>query len=581
MQFVRRYRIPALFCSFCVLLIELISRPYADMGICDDGPYILVAKKLAATGHIAYNGWSAAMLLWQLYLGAAFIKLFGFSFTTVRMSTLLVAVLLAFFLQRTMVLASISERNATIGTLALVLSPLYLLLSVTFMSDIHGLFAMVLCLYGCLRALQSPSNRSAIAWLCFAVATNAICGTSRQLAWLGVLVMVPCTLWLLRDRRRVLFAGAAATLAGVLFILGSMVWLHHQPYTTPETFHVGKVSVAFLSGQFIRFFLDLPFLLLPITVLFLPGIRKMKPRLIPVVSGLALGYLFLATYPSHLRGTFKYLQEPTLGDWVNNYGGFSGSLKGAPPIFLQPWIQVILTVVVFGSLLGLITLLARSYGTATSVMKKPPLGVSCNQLGVVLIPFTIAYILLLTCRAITIAGADTPVVIDRYGLGLLLVSLILLVRYYQERVQPRLPLASVLVVSLTAICGATLTHNMFSYYRARVTIAAKVRAAGIPETSIDNGWEYNINVELQHAAYINNPAIVIPAHAYVPITPLAGACELGWYNYTPHIHPLYGISFDPSACYGPAPFAPVHYSRWLASSPGTLYVVRYTLPARP
>jgi 4-amino-4-deoxy-L-arabinose transferase-like glycosyltransferase len=86
------------------------------------------------------------MLLWQLYLAAALIKLFGFSYTTVRMSTVLVAVLLAFFLQRCMVRASISERNATLGTLALVLSPLYLLLSATFMSDIHGLFAIVMCL---------------------------------------------------------------------------------------------------------------------------------------------------------------------------------------------------------------------------------------------------------------------------------------------------------------------------------------------------------------------------------------------------------------------------------------------------
>jgi len=34
------------------------------------------------------------------------------------------------------------------------------------------------------------------------------------------------------------------------------------------------------------------------------------------------------------------------------------------------------------------------------------------------------------------------------------------------------------------------------------------------------------------------------------------------------------ISFGPNACYGPAPFAPIHYSRWLASAPGTLCVVR-------
>ena len=92
------------------------------MGICDDGPYILMARTLAATGHIVYNGWATPMLGWQLYLAAAFIKLFGYSFTTVRISTVLVAMALAFLLQRTFVRAGITERNATLGTLALRLS---------------------------------------------------------------------------------------------------------------------------------------------------------------------------------------------------------------------------------------------------------------------------------------------------------------------------------------------------------------------------------------------------------------------------------------------------------------------------
>src|ERR1700679_614606 len=159
MQLVRRFRLPAVLCAFSVLVCSLISRPFAGMGIADDGPYVLTALKLATTGHIAYNGWVSAMLGWQLYLGAAFIKLFGFSFTAVRMSVLLVAVALAFVLQRTLVRSGITERNATIGTLAFVLSPLYLMLSVTFMSDLPGLFAIVVCLYGCLRSLQSPTAR--------------------------------------------------------------------------------------------------------------------------------------------------------------------------------------------------------------------------------------------------------------------------------------------------------------------------------------------------------------------------------------------------------------------------------------
>ena len=119
MQLARRFRIPAIFCALAVLLCELISRPYTTMGVGDDGPYILMARTLADTGHVVYNGWASPMLTSQLYLGAAFIHLFGFSFTTVRMSTLLVAMALAFVLQRALVRSNLTERNATLGTLAL------------------------------------------------------------------------------------------------------------------------------------------------------------------------------------------------------------------------------------------------------------------------------------------------------------------------------------------------------------------------------------------------------------------------------------------------------------------------------
>jgi hypothetical protein len=571
LQLVRRLRIPALLCALAFLLCELVSQPFAGMGICDDGPYTVVAQKLAATGHVAYNGWSAAMLLWQLYLGAAFIKLFGFSFTTVRMSTLLVAVVLAFFLQRTMVRASISERNATIGTLALVLSPLYLMLSVTFMSDIHGLFAIVLCLYGCLRALEAATTRAAVWWLCFAITSNGICGTSRQLAWLGILVMVPSTLWLLRARRNVLLGGITVTIAGVLFILGCMLWLKHQPYTLPEHILVGRFPVLSTSLQLLRFFLDIPFLLLPVMALFLPVIRKSSPRGIAVVAVITVCYALLVIRQEHLhRGS---LLEPTAGDWVNITGGYGwGGVLGKAPIFLHRGVRTLLTVVSLGGVVGVITLLIHSYGKSRINDSDP--GVSWKELGVILAPFSIAYTLLLISRAVAIASIGGPVVLDRYALGLMMVALICLIRYYQDRVRSEIPLAGVLLVCMVAIYGVSFTHNMFAFYRARVTMAAVLRAAGVPDTSVDNGWEYNMLVELKYANHINYREIELPAHAYVPTPPAPpGACVAWWYDTTPHIKPRYALAFDSDECYGPAPFAPVSYSRWLASTPGVLYVV--------
>jgi hypothetical protein len=581
LHLILKYRIPAVFCALAVLICELIARPYVNMGICDDGPYILVAKNLAATGHIVYNGWSAAMLVWQLYLAAGLIKLFGFSFTTVRLSTLLVAVALAFFLQRVLVLAGITERNATLGTLALVLSPLYLLLSATFMSDIHGLFGIVLCLYGCLRALRSSSNRSAIAWLCLAVAASAITGTSRQLTWLGVLVMVPCTLWLLRDRRRVVLAGAAATFAGVLFILGCMIWLSHQPYTTPEKFAINfhHVPMGRIAKQFLHFFLDIPFLLLPVSALFLPQVVKSRTR--ATVFGLFVCIILVAAFPNALRDHLHILLEPASGDWVSVSGGYEGSaLLGAPPDFLAIGVRAMLSVVSLGGCLGLIF---SFFGASRPEPRQTPApGLSQLSLAVLVVPYAVAYLALLVLRAVATANEQPVVVFDRYALGLLVVATLVAVRYFQDRFHSRFSIIGASSVAFIAALGIIVTHNNFAFYRARVDIISELSAAGVSDTSVDGAWEHNVDVELRYSNHVNNSQIALPRNAYTKVSaPPSDECRAFWYDATPHIHPLYGIAFDPNACYGVAPFAPVHYSRWLASKPGTLYVVKYHPPSQP
>lgn len=568
MQLAQRFRIPAVLCAVAVLVCELISRPYANMGVCDDWPYILMARNLVATGKFVYNGWAAPLIGWQLYLGAAFVKLFGPSMTSVRMSTLLVAMVLAFLLQRTLVRANVNERNATIATLAFVLSPLYLVLSVTFMTDIQGLFALVICLYGCLRALEAKTSNAAIGWIVFAVATNAVFGTARQIAWLGILVMVPCTVWLLRAERRVVIAGVFATALGAGFIFGCLQWLKHQPYSIPErvlpeVFHLGH-TISALS----LFYLEIPLLVLPLTAAFLPELRKQRLKFIAVLAVLLFCYLFLATYPSHLRGDFPL--EPTSEDWLSAHGSYLFvAIHGASPIFIGRVGQILLTAVSLACALSFIGSLLR--GGAGSTWKQGVARVSWKQLAILLAPFTVAYGLLLIPRA-----ADTSGLSDRYLLGLIVVAMLCLARYYQERVEPRLPLMSAMLVGMMAVWGVIVTHNTFSFYRARAALATEVRDAGVPDTSVDYGWEYNLGVELQHASHVNFPGIVRPSDAYVPARPLpAGTCFMYLHDYTPHIVPRYGVSFDPNACYGAAPFSPVHYSRWPGGT-GTLYIVRYT-----
>ena len=216
-------------------LCALVARPFAETGISDDWSYIKTAQILAFTGHIAYNGWATAMLGWQLFLAALLVKLFGFSFTAVRCSTVIVAMATGYLLQRTFVRAGVRDGNATLATLAFILSPLFVPLAFTFMSDVFGVFAIVLCLYMCLRAIQASTPRSMIAWISLAAILNGVGGTTRQIAWLGVLVMIPCTLWLLRRNPSVLLIGGIFNAAGMAIVFLSMHWFSQQPYSITES----------------------------------------------------------------------------------------------------------------------------------------------------------------------------------------------------------------------------------------------------------------------------------------------------------------------------------------------------------
>ncbi len=623
MQLIRRFRIPALCCALCVLFCALLSRPFTNMGVLDDGPYILMAQHLEKTGHVVYNGWAAPMLGWQLYLGAAFIKLFGFSFTAARMSTLLVSMLLAFLLERTLVRGGINERNATLGTLALVLSPLYLILSVTYMSDLFGIFAIVVCLYCCLRALQAAQSlgdrpaglsddgsanpggeRAVILWLCSASVSNAILGTARQFAWLGILVMIPCTLLLLhgllpwRSRRRVLSVGATACLAGALFVFACMQWLKRQPYTVQQpVLRSTSIPFAYDLVRLIDVALDVSLLLLPITLLFLPQILEIcanpKTRwagslaLAILCSGYilvcphprSLAYRLTGRHPAHPHGLLLLLPANLdWGYWFTSYGVWSPILNSTPPASFGRGLQMLLTwasaggliaiavSLLFGSLRGQARSSALTRPNVTSPSPALSVSLSSRQLLVVVGPAMAAYSLFLV--------AVMQMVLDRYLLLLAPLVLLLLIRLYQDKIRPHLPSAAWVLLALLAMFATAVTHNSFALYRAIGQLAAEMRAAGIPDTAVDYGWPQNLDVELQHSNHINDPRILTPADSHVSVP--APLCPMTFYFDVPHIRPLYGVSFRSDLCYGQAPFAPVRYPRWLATSLGTLYVVRYT-----
>ena len=236
------------------------------MGFQDDWSYVRTALEFARSGHFVYNGWSTAMLGWMVPWGALFIKLLGFSFTAVRLSMLPIAMLTAYLFHDCLGRCGVSGRDAILGTLTLCLSPVFTPMAASFMTDVPGVLVIVICLHLCLRAVRAADSREMILWLCCAALSSVVGGTVRQIAWLGALVMVPSTAWLLR-RRGVLRAGAVLWIVSVVGVAGLLQWWSRQPYSVPEHIDRGTVDSAMVhhfGGKIVKGVLCFLLLLFPV-----------------------------------------------------------------------------------------------------------------------------------------------------------------------------------------------------------------------------------------------------------------------------------------------------------------------------
>ena len=160
-------------CALLTGLAVIAAYPVVEMGVIDDWSYTRTALDLVRTGHVVYNGWATAMLGWQIVWAALFIKLIGYSMLVVRMSTLPLAMGCAVLMFSVSARCGLNWRNAFLATCTVVLSPAFVPIAASYMTDVPGLFSILLCLYLCLRALGTKTEGSAIAWL--AAATGRRC----------------------------------------------------------------------------------------------------------------------------------------------------------------------------------------------------------------------------------------------------------------------------------------------------------------------------------------------------------------------------------------------------------------------
>ena len=562
--------------AICVVLI----RPFLESGLMDDWSYVRTAEILARTGHVSYNGWATAMLGWPLYLAALLVRLFGDSFAVVRSANLIVSALTVALLHRLFLRVGVNAWNASLATCVCAVSPIFLLASVTFLSDLPGLLAVLTSYYGCLRAIESKNH--APAWILFAIFCNVLLGTCRQIAWLGLVVVVPSAMWILRKDRRVLAAGFLSVPLGIALICAAVAWFNSQPYAVAE--HISRSQFRKSSGEeFVAFLIRLLFEVvlfsIPIALAFAPALARIKRKqaLVLVVAVTALIPLLrheAKHYPYHQWLSPFFLFEPAAPVSIETmFTNTQIPIHGASPSPLNAPVRVVLTGVC------LVALACSLAALVYARQRRAPLDSSRHSrqhLFTLVWPYCLAYVLLLLPRALSSFSYD------RYCLLLLPPILLYTVRWYQDRFRERLPGYSLILIGLVAICSVLSLHDVFAGYRASLALIDEVRAEGVSRTEIDGGWEYNHYTELLTSGYVLQPGTRMPngtIQGSINGTS-AGPCSMDLPEWTPTVQPRFTMAYPGSHCAATSGFKPVHFRTWLPPFRRSAYVAYYVPQTR-
>ncbi len=540
----------SLLCALACVAAVLLTWPQAGMSFNDDWSFAFTVKRLAETGHITYNGWSSPSVIAQSWWGLLWITPFGFSFDALRLSTIPLAAgstAMAYLLARR---AGLIVSASVLVALSLALSPLFLPLATSFMSDVPGLFCILLSVYALVRAVESPSRGRTLAWMIAGIVAAAVGGSSRQIVWIVPLILLPWIGWLRRRDLPLLLAGATGWITTLATALLIQRWFNHQPYSLPEPSITSEIVLSAhhplkIASQFLSILLTLMMVTLPAGLALLPRLRT--SRRLPAAFGpillLTAAFLFAKPY---------FVQSPWMGNLITPAGIFgNGQINGVQIVVLGPAVWLGVSFAVYLAVAALLSSAAASLrdwpaalaDTRRFFLDPPAAGMAAT---VALTLVTGGYLsLLLTRCALDFAY-------DRHLMPLIPCVAILILVLNQTRrggeSPRRVPLPSWIVLGLIGVFAIAGTQQETAQLRARAIAADRLLHAGIPRNKIDAGFEFDAWTELLNSGYTNDSRIANPHGAYRP--------EL---NHIPTVKPDYRLETATTPDTVPTPFGSVEY----------------------
>jgi 4-amino-4-deoxy-L-arabinose transferase-like glycosyltransferase len=237
---VRRYS--GLISLLVILGVTIIAvNPLREFSYVDDWVYALMVRHTLATGQYQLHIFATTNLPFLVYWGATFSKILGYSFATIRVSTVVLSVVAVIALYALGREHGFDDWKAALISLAFVICPPVLILSFTFMTEIPFIACTVVALACYTRAIRSGSRL----WMLLGAAAAACAILTRQF---GV-AFIPAlgAVWLAGSNRRAtlpfyLIGGAFPLAAAVAMVSLGLI---HPNWVQDVVFRLQR---AYLAG---------------------------------------------------------------------------------------------------------------------------------------------------------------------------------------------------------------------------------------------------------------------------------------------------------------------------------------------
>ncbi len=531
------------------IVVALLIDPRGEFPLNDDWAYAAAVKTLLGGGGIRLSGWTTVNLIAQIFWGALFCLPFGFSFTALRISTLVLGLTGVLALYGLLREGEAGHGTALFGALLLAFNPLYLVLSYTFMSDVPFIAISLLSFYFLVRGMRRNSGVEIVAGLLLACVALLIRQTGLAIFMAFSVAYVAKHGW----RRQKVFVAAVSLASGFAV---QILWHHFltSRHILPALYGVQSTLVlsprSYVSWHAIKpFAAGLVILSVYVGLFLFPLILWIGPRNVKALCRPRLVSLMTVVYAVMGAIVFRRMRMPILRNTLYDLGLGPAILQGGSPS-LPTAGKGFWAVVTIAGFLGSVVLVGATLRAIGKTRKFLPMPEGKRELLVILLASGLIYLVPLSI--LTFTGRA----FDRYVLFLVPLGIVILFLLASDAGRAKagsltisLSVASLILYGAFSIAG---THDYLSWNRARWQALNNLETEQrVGPDKIDGGFEFN-------ASYLYDPSY-------------RASPGKSWYFVA---RDDFMIAFEPVP--GFTEMKRYRFQRWLPPGEGSILVLRRT-----